>query len=100
MDRAIPNTSPDRSFWLWPAILLGAAIVIEIAAVRHGDVGLAVSGIGVAMLGAFAFLAPISLRSNVRTMLRPPERVDAKVAILGGLGAVLNIVGVAVRWLG
>ena len=90
MDRAIQKTTIDRSSWFWLALMVGGAGLIEVVAVKDRDLGFAISGIGIAFVGAFAFLAPIPLRVDVRVMLRPPKDIDPRVAALAGVGVVLN----------
>src|SRR5690242_2537531 len=100
MDRTIQSASRNYSAWIWLASFLAFAVVTEVVAVRYGDFGLAVSGVGIAVLGAFGFFAGPSFNANVRTMLRAPANVDPKVAALAGAGAFLLLVGLVVKWLG
>ena len=100
MQRAIASKSRDYSSWFWLALFLGLAIVSEVVGVRTGDLGVAICGVGVAILGVFGFLCPVPLNANVRSMFQVPANVDPKVAALGGVGGALLLVGLAIRWLG
>ena len=100
MDKPVASTAPTASSWAWLCIVVGGSIVIEISAVRTGDLGGAISGVGIALLGAFAFLYAPSFRANMREVLRPPRVVDPKIAYLAAVGMLLNFIGLGVRWLG
>ena len=100
MERTIASRVQEYTAWFWLTLMLACAVVAEISAVRESDIGMAISGLGFAFLGAFSFYSPLSLRANVRTILRPPAPVDRRAAVLGGLGVLLNFMGLFIRWFG
>jgi hypothetical protein len=100
MNRAVGSASPGFSAWLWFAFLMGAAVLVEVSAIRAADLGLAISGLGLVLLAAFSFLCPLPFNVNVRSILTMPANVPPGVAIIGGIGALLNVVGVLIRWFG
>jgi hypothetical protein len=100
MERATASKVQDYTAWFWLALMLVCAVIAEVAAVQTSDIGMAISGIGFAFLGAFSLFCPLSLTANVRTMLRPPANVDPRASILAGIGVILNFIGLFIRWLG
>ena len=92
--------SISASSWFWLAALIAAAVIMEVTAVRERDAGIAISGLGIAILAAFAFQCPLPANGDVRAIFRVRPDVDPKVAALGGIGAMLNLAGLAIKWLG
>ena len=81
-------------------LMVGLAIAADVIAVQMRDIGMAISAVGLVLLGAFGLFAPIKFTVNLREALKPPNDIDPRIAYLAGLGGLLNIVGLAIRWLG
>ena len=95
-----PVAEVSRSSWVWLASTLGFAIVCELLAVRERNAGFAVSGLGIVLLGAFAFLAAPPFTANIREFFRPKPNVEPRIAYLGGVAVSLILVGQVLQWLG
>jgi len=100
MNREISRSVDNSGAWIWLPLSIGAATLLVASAVSTREIGHAISGLGVVLLGVFAYLYPISFRADVRFLRRPEGASDRRVITLGAIGALLNAVGVVVRWVG
>ena len=92
------SASTTGASWVCLAIGLGAAFIFVAAAVTSGSIGLAVSGLGSAILGASGFIHPLSFTSPLRRAFRIGEQPPQAAVVLSATGTFLFIVGVALRW--
>ena len=75
-----------------------AAIIMSIAAVNNGILGHAICGIGLALLGAAGYLQPATLKETMKKGFLKLYLPQPGIAVLSGVGIVLLIVGLALRW--
>jgi hypothetical protein len=95
-----PVIARGISPWLWLCSMGAFGILCIVLGVRNGELGLAISGAGFLVLSAFAFLAAPPFNANLSEFLRPKVPADPRIAYLAGIGGALNLIGIAMTWLG
>ena len=92
--------SISASSWFWLAALIAAAVIMEVTAVRERDAGIAISGLGIAILAAFAFQCPLPANGDVRAIFHDGKckaRVDTPAIDQHRAGAALAVIAALFR---
>lgn len=99
MSAPVEKSMSTLSAWFFLMSGVVTALILVIAAVNQRNFGHGISGIGIALIGVGAYLAPIDIRGSFFEQLRNLPRATNQITAITAIGVVLFFIGFTLRWI-